>query len=203
MKLPRFFPRFFPRDLENRQTRVLENRQSSGLQVLPSHISKIGLFTGQIYLVGAIISHVYNYPYMTCVCCAIYGTTMAHWYNMKPSGIAKTVDMITVVLGICEVSFYESYKFFGNGRKIWNSTILISATSYLFNSVIYNFQNVSDVEEEPVETSTEPYNYFSLRAIPQSDVQKREKMYLYSTIVHTFFLHILPITVGAYCVIKT
>ena len=186
MKLPRFF----------------ENRQTKDLETFPSHIYKIGLCTGQIYLVGAMISHLYNYPYMTCVCCAIYGTTMVHWYKMKHSGIAKTVDMITVILGICEVSFYESYKFFGNGREIWNSTMLICATTYLFNSVILHFQNGSDVEES-IETSTEPYNYFSLRAIPQSDVQKREKMYLYSTLVHTFFLHILPISVGAYCVIKT
>ena len=144
------------------------------------------------------ISHVYNYPYMSYVCCAIYGTTMAHWYKMKHSGIAKTVDMITVVLGICEVSFYESYKFFGNGRKIWNSTMLICATSYLFNSVIFHFQNGS--EEEP--ESTESYNYFSLRAIPQSNIEKKEKMYLYTTIVHTLFLHILPISVGSYCVMR-
>lgn len=165
--------------------------------------SIIGLCTGQMYLVGAIISHVYNYPSTSYVCCAIYGTTMAHWYKMKPSGIAKTVDMVTVVLGVGNVCFYESHNFVGNGRKIWNSTMLICATSYLFNSAIYNFQNGSDVEKEPVESSTEPYNYFSLRAIPHSDLQKREKMYLYSTLVHTFFLHILPIFVGAYCVIKT
>lgn len=182
MKLPRFF----------------QNRQTRDLETFPSHIYKIGLFTGQIYLVGAMISHVYNYPYMSYVCCAIYGTTMAHWYKMKHSGIAKTVDMITVVLGICEVSFYESYKFFGNGRKIWNSTMLICATSYLFNSVIFHFQNGS--EEEP--ESTESYNYFSLRAIPQSNIEKKEKMYLYTTIVHTLFLHILPISVGSYCVMR-
>jgi hypothetical protein len=187
MKLPRFFPRLF------------NNHQSSAIETFPSHIYKIGLFTGQIYLAGAMISHVYNYPYMSYVCCAIYGTTMVHWYKMKHSGIAKTVDIITVILGICEVSFYESYKFSGNGRKIWNSTMLICATSYLFNSVICNFQNGSE-EEEP--ESTEPYNYFSLRAIPQSDIEKREKMYLYSTIIHTFFLHILPISVGAYCVMR-
>ena len=163
--------------------------------------SVIGLFTGQMYLVGTIIAHVYNYSHMSCICCAIYGTTMVHWYNMKPSGIAKTVDMITVVAGICIMSFCESYKFPGNGRKIWNSTMLIIATIYFFNSVILHFQNGSDVS---IETSVkESYNYFSLRAIPQTDVKNREKMQLYSTIVHTIFLHILPISVGAYCVIKT
>lgn len=169
---------------------------------LPFHIYKIGLFTGHMYFVGAIIAHVYNYPNLVIICSAIYGTTMAHWYDIKTTGIAKTVDMVAVVAGILFISFHESYKFVGNGRKIWNSAILISAVSYLFNSTIFNFQNEPHnyFQNEPlVET---PYNYFSLQPIPKNSPNV-EKMNLYSTIVHAFFLHVMPISVGAYCVIKT
>lgn len=176
---------------------------------IPPHISRIGLFTGHMYLVGAAISHIYDYPIMVMTCSTIYGTTMVHWHNIKSSGIAKTVDMIAVVSGILIIAFHESYKFPGNGRKIWNSSILISVTTYLFNTVVFNFQNdYSTVpQEQPQEQQQKDeeeetsYNYFSLKPIPPNS-PNREKMFLYTTIVHTFVLHILPITVGAYCVMQ-
>lgn len=167
--------------------------------------SKIGLITGHMYFAGAIIAHFYNYPNMVIMSSAIYGTTMVHWYNIKSSGIAKTVDMIAVVSGILLVSFHESYKFPGNGRAIWNSTIMVSAVSYLLNTTILNFQSdVSNMamKELPKEEKEEPpYNYFSLQPIPPNS-PNIEKMYFYTTVIHTFFLHVLPITVGAYCVIQ-
>jgi len=164
---------------------------------LPFRYSRIGLITGHMYFLGAIIAHNYNYPNMVLVCSTIYGTTIVHWHNMKSTGIAKTVDMIAVVSGIILVSFHESYKFPGNGRAIWNSTIMVSAVSYLFNTTILNFQSDnSNVEEEKEEP---PYNYFSLEPIPPNS-PNIEKMHFYTTVVHTFFLHVLPIAVGAYCV---
>lgn len=86
---------------------------------LPPHISKIGLCTGQFYLAGAIY-HVYKgSPNLAIICSSIYATTMAHWYNMKTTGIAKTVDIAVVVTGAMFVSFHESYKWvhFAYGRN--------------------------------------------------------------------------------------
>lgn len=177
---------------------------------LPFKYSRIGLITGHMYFLGAIIAYKYNYPNMVIMSSTIYGTTMVHWYNIKSSGIAKTVDMIAVVTGILFVSFHESYKFPGNGHQIWNSSIIISAVSYLFNSTILNCQSepllVSKKlsQEHPQELSQkeeEPYNYFSLQPIPPNS-PNRERMYFYTTVIHTFFLHVLPITVGMYCVIN-
>jgi len=153
-----------------------------------------------MYFLGAIIAHNCNYPNMVIMSSAIYGTTIVHWYNIKSSGIAKTVDMIAVVTGILLVSFHESYKFPGNGRAIWNSTIIVSAVSYLFNATILNFQSDNSiVSKELPKEEEEPYNYFSLEPIPPN-TPNREKMYFYTTVIHTFFLHVLPIAVGAYCV---
>jgi hypothetical protein len=140
---------------------------------------------------------------MVMTCSTIYGTTMVHWCNIKTTGIAKTVDMMAVVSGILIITFHESYKFPGNGRKIWNSAILISAASYLFNIVIFNCQSdTSIVLKELPKEEEEPYAYFSLQPIPQNS-PNREKMYFYTTIVHIIFLHVLPIAVGTYCVIQT
>ena len=168
---------------------------------LPFKYSRIGLITGHMYFIGGIIAHNYNYQNMVIMCSTIYGTTMVHWYNIKSSGIAKTVDMIAVVSGIILVSFHESYKFPGNGRAIWNSTIIVSAVSYLFNATILNFQ--SDTSNLAIEKHEEEqsYNYFSLEPIPPNS-PNIEKMYFYTTVIHTFFLHVLPISVCAYCVTR-
>lgn len=162
--------------------------------------SRIGLITGHMYFAGAIIAHFYNYPNMVIMSSAIYGTTMVHWHNIKTTGIAKTVDMIAVVSGILLVSFHESYKFPGNGRAIWNSTIMVSAVSYLFNTTILNCQSdASNIAMKELPKEEQPYNYFSLEPIPPNS-PNREKMYFYTTVIHTFFLHVLPISVCAYCV---
>ena len=167
-------------------------------ETLPSHISKIGLCTGHMYFIGAIVAYLNNFPNLIVVCSCVYVTTMVHWRNMKSTGVAKTVDMITVVAGISFITFHESYKFADNCREIWNSTMIICITSYLFNTVVVIFQS-EEQEQEQIET---PYNYFALCHIPKNS-PNREKMHFYTTIVHTFFLHILPILVGSYCVIKT
>ena len=85
--------------------------------------------------------------------------------------------------------------------------ILISAASYLFNIVIFNCQSdtsivPSELPKELPKEDEEPYTYFSLQPIPKN-APNVEKMNLYSTIVHVLFLHIMPISVGSYCVIKT
>lgn len=166
-------------------------------KTLPPHIYRIGLCTGHMYFIGAIVAYLNNFPNLIVVCSCVYVTTMVHWYEIKPTGIAKTVDMMTVVAGILFITFYESYKFADNCREMWNSTMIICVTSYLFNTVVVIFQS-----EDVAEAEAEAYNYFALCPIPQNS-PNREKMHFYTTIVHTFFLHILPILVGSYCVIKT
>lgn len=143
---------------------------------LPPHISKIGLCTGQFYLAGAIY-HVYKgSPNLAIICSSIYATTMAHWYNMKNTGIAKTVDIAVVVTSAMFVSFHESYKWvhFG-GRKLWNSVLLMGAISYVTNKV------VTTVPILPIET---------------------EKLQYATTFLHTFWLHIMTNATAAWCVWK-
>ena len=171
-------------------------------KTLPPHIYRIGLCTGHMYFIGAIVAYLNNFPNLIVVCSCVYVTTMVHWYEIKPTGIAKTVDIMTVVAGILFITFYESYKFADNCREMWNSTMIICVTSYIFNTVVVIFQSEEQEREQEREQIETPYNYFALCPIPQNS-PNREKMHFYTTIVHTFFLHILPILVGSYCVIKT
>jgi hypothetical protein len=141
---------------------------------LPPHISKIGLFTGQMYLVGA-VCHIYKsyglsdpckkQTNLAIICSSVYTTTMVHWYNMKPSGIAKTVDMITVVASALFISFHESYKW-NRGRELWNSVLLLGGVTYVVNTAI-----------------------LSVPLFPSIDI---EKLQMITTVTHTFLLHVMP-----------
>lgn len=141
---------------------------------LPPHISKIGLFTGQMYLVGAVY-HIYKsyglsdpckkQTNLAIICSSVYATTMVHWHNMKPSGIAKTVDMITVVASALFVSFHESYKW-NRGRELWNSVLLLGGVTYVANTAI-----------------------LTVPLFPSID---NEMLQLLTTIAHTFLLHVMP-----------
>jgi hypothetical protein len=141
---------------------------------LPPHISKIGLFTGQMYLVGA-VCHIYKsyglsdpckkQTNLAIICSSVYATTMVHWHNMKPSGIAKTVDMITVVASALFISFHESYKW-NRGRELWNSVLLLGGVTYVVNTAI-----------------------LSVPLFPSIDI---EMLQMLTTVAHTFLLHIMP-----------
>lgn len=105
---------------------------------LPPHIARIGLYTGQMYLISALYFAHSKKTNLAIISSSIYATTMIHWHNMKSSGVAKTVDIAVVTASILFVTFRESYKFKGvnHGRKIWNSVILVSIVSYISNKVV-------------------------------------------------------------------
>ncbi len=137
---------------------------------------KIGLCTGQMYLVGAIY-HIYNKQHtLAIICLCIYATTMAHWYNMKPSGKAKTVDMIVVVTSALFVSFKESYKWnpIYRGREIWNSVLLMGGVTYIVNTAILSVPVLLPIEDERLQLAT--------------------------TVAHTFWLHVMTNVVAMWCV---
>lgn len=144
----------------------------------------IGLCTGQMYLVGAIY-HIYksfgskdpkNPINLAIICSSIYATTMAHWHNMKPSGIAKTVDMIVVVTSGLFVSFKESHKWnpIHRGREIWNSVLLMGGVTYVVNTVILSVPLLLPIDDE--------------------------KLLLATVVAHTFWLHIMTNVTAMWCV---
>ena len=143
------------------------------IMALPPHISKIGLYTGQFYLAGAIYAIYKKNTNLAIICSSIYATTMAHWHNMKNSGIAKTLDVMVVVTGAMFVSFHESYKWvhFG-GRKLWNSVLLIGTVSYVANTVVLTMPIL------PIET---------------------EKIQIATAVIHTFWLHVMTNISAMWC----
>ena len=149
--------------------------------------SIIGLCTGQMYLVGAVY-HIYksyvsketNNPSkpinLAIICSSIYATTMAHWYDMKPSGIAKTVDMITVITSALFVSLKESHKWnpIYGGRKLWNSVLLMGGVTYVVNAAILSVPVLLPIDDE--------------------------RLHLATTVAHTFWLHVMTNVTAMWCV---
>jgi hypothetical protein len=137
-----------------------------------------------MYLVGAVY-HIYK-SYVSkgtkdpinlaIICSSIYVTTMAHWHNMKPSGIAKTVDMITVITNALFVSFKESHKWnpIYGGREIWNSVLLMGGVTYVVNTVILSVPVLLPIDDERLQLAT--------------------------TVAHTFWLHVMTNVVAIWCV---
>ena len=101
---------------------------------------------------------------------------MAHWHNMKPSGIAKTVDMITVITSALFVSLKESHKWnpIYGGRKLWNSVLLMGGVTYVVNAVILSVPVLLPIDDERLQLAT--------------------------TVAHTFWLHIMTNVVAIWCV---
>lgn len=140
---------------------------------IPPHISKIGLFTGQMYLIGAVY-HIYKscvsckkQTNLAIICAVVYASTMVHWHNIKTSGIAKTVDMITALITGLFVSFYESYKWnpIYGGREMWISVLLLGIVTYVVNTAI-----------------------LTVPIFPCIDI---DGLQLITTVTHTFWLHIM------------
>ncbi len=127
-----------------------------------------------MYLVGA-VCHIYKsyglsdpckkQTNLAIICSSVYATTMVHWYNMKPSGIAKMVDMITAVASALFVSFHESYKW-NRGRELWNSVLLLGGVTYVVNTAI-----------------------LTVPLFPSIDI---EMLQMITTVAHTFLLHVMP-----------
>ena len=75
------------------------------MTALPPHISKIGLYTGQSWLIGCIVASFYKQTNLIAKTSSIYVTTMLHWYNIKSTGIAKTIYMIVCISSVLYMSF--------------------------------------------------------------------------------------------------
>ena len=100
---------------------------------LPPYISRIGLFTGQTFLLNCAIAYSRGHTNIAMILASIYLSTMAHWYNIKSTGIAKTTDMIVVIYGLIFVTLRESPKFGKQAHDAWISVVLLVVIFYIFN----------------------------------------------------------------------
>ena len=97
----------------------------------PPYISRIGLFTGQAFLLNCALAYLRGHTNIAMISASIYLSTMAHWHNIKDHGIAKTIDMIVVTHGLISVTLYESPKFGKQAHDAWTSVVLLVIIFYI------------------------------------------------------------------------
>ena len=153
---------------------------------LPQHISLIGVYTGQIFLVVAAISYVVNFHSLVPVALILWTTTTLHWLKVQRFGLIKIIDIVAVIASMAYVSFYASYRFFPHHRTCWFIVMWFVILVYLVNSVIFYCQT-NNHNIAPMQTSN--YNYFSL-GYTEPFTALRESCYYITTIVHTSTLHL-------------
>jgi|LakMenE18May11ns_1017448.scaffolds.fasta_scaffold9886103_3 hypothetical protein len=154
---------------------------------VPQHISKYGLYSANFFLLNAICNYLYNYNWLTFVAFSLYTTTILHWYKIKHNGIFKIIDVITCIITMSSVSFYDSLYFCLQHRKLWFLSAFVSVVAYILNKYIEFYQQ--SYKGSNYFLANEPYRYFSFKYTYPNTLQ-RELSYKYSVFVHIIFLHI-------------
>ena len=161
---------------------------------VPQHISKIGVFTGQIWLIVAIAAYISQIHSLIPFAITLWATTIMHWLKVQYNGIIKALDIIVVILSILYVSFYASHRFTLNHRDWWFYTCFFVLFVYVVNCIVFYFQTSEDPHSQDhinsqllAESFT--YKYFSFDFVPPF-TENRENCYYVTTIVHTAALHL-------------
>ena len=144
---------------------------------LPPHIpfmySRYGLITGQLFAINSVVCFAGNYTCLGALLAGLYVTTMLHWYDIKKSGIVRTLDILFAVATVSRITFWDSYHIVGDGggggdwaKQMFDLYCGTSCAVFLTNE--YHFMTVCD-NDEPTPTQ-----------------------YACNVSIHLLFLHIMP-----------
>lgn len=146
--------------------------------LMPQHISKIGLYTGQIVLANSIVAFYYEYYISSFILGVLYITTMIHWNKLYRTSVVKTIDIIFATSSIISVTFRDSKRFHPTYATIWYNTVTLFVTMFVLNEcLLYYRLSKSPINKEPI--------------------------YYTSVYIHTFFLHLVANGICIICVIGT
>lgn len=154
---------------------------------VPQHISRYGIYSSHLFLLNAICSNVYNYNSLYILGIILYITSLLHWYKIKHDGPIKYIDVITCIISMTSITFYDSTFFCPRHRLIWFFSTFVSIVAYLFNKYIEFYQQ--RFKSDTYFLNNEPYHYLSLK-YTRPNTLHRELSYKYSVYIHIIFLHV-------------
>lgn len=85
---------------------------------IPQSISVIGVYTGHIFLLVAVIAFIYKMYGIAVLGILIYLTTVNHWYKLHKYSVVKFLDIILVIFSIFYVTFVASHHFLQHHRDM-------------------------------------------------------------------------------------
>ena len=154
---------------------------------VPQHISRLGLYTTQLFLLTAICNYINGYRILTIIGLTLYIMSLLHWRKIQSTGLVKTLDVTTCIITINYITFNDSVYFCPLNRKLWFLSAFVSVVAYLTNKYIEGYQQFP--KGCGYFAADEPYRYFSLKYTWPNTLQ-RELSYKYATYVHIILLHV-------------
>uniref|UniRef100_A0A6C0B6R4 Uncharacterized protein n=1 Tax=viral metagenome TaxID=1070528 RepID=A0A6C0B6R4_9ZZZZ len=149
---------------------------------IPKNISNYALYSGQIFIFGAIITCFMRHYYLSMLMFLLYVSTMLFWSNVHIEYLSneKIADSLIGTSVILLATFYYARNYFKNRFKnIWYISISISVFVFIINEIIY-YLNI-----------TKNNNFVNL--IEQNLIHN------ISVFSHIIFLHIMPVFTYIYC----
>jgi hypothetical protein len=154
---------------------------------VPQHISRLGLYSTQLFLLTAICNYIYDYNILTVIGITLYIISLLHWRKIKSTGLVKTLDVTTCFITMNYITFNDSLYFCPINRKLWFLSAFVSIVAYLINKYIEFYQQ--SYKGSNYFLANEPYRYFSLKYTWPNTLH-RELSYKYSVFVHIILLHV-------------
>lgn len=163
---------------------------------IPPDISKYGVISGHVFLLGAFIAFYCKHYYLSVLSIVLYITTMLYWRRVYKVSYIKFADMFVAHSMIFLVTiYYATYYFKPTYRKIWYYFIVILAIAYIINEYIYYCKTMKKYNE--AEFNVVPLDY------TDKDSKEREDEYYRVVYTHCLFLHIAPVTMYSYCALAS
>jgi hypothetical protein len=153
------------------------------LQV-PQHITCYGLYSGQIFIIAALLACYLKHYYLSVMLLCLYVTTMLYWSKVEVEYISysKAIDIFTATLTLLIAGYYVNNHFKPEYKFVCAVVIIIAILIWFMNAAIYYY------------TVTQYGDFGKLINIAERDVINKTTVFL-----HILFLHIMPVCTYIYC----
>ena len=156
---------------------------------IPQETSNYALYSGQIFIFGALIACFLKHYYLSALIFLLYVSTMLFWSNVRTEYLSKEklFDSFVATSTILLVTFYYSrYYFKPHYKNVWLLSIAFSIFVFFINEIVYYF-NVNKWKD-----------FGRLVNIAERNVINNITVF-----THILFLHIMPVFTYIYCAISS
>jgi len=148
--------------------------------VIPQSISRLAFYSTPFILNCMIVCYIHEYLVLLFFLWCLFGSSVMYWNNMK-NRLVYNIDRILAVSVLGIKSNIANTDFSQFGKTVWYSGLLTTGVAYFFS--LYIFENKKRE-----------------RLLYQSDINNIKYMN-WSVYYHMFFVHFLPTTTFAICVV--
>jgi len=151
---------------------------------VPQRITRYGLYTGQIFIIAALIACYLKHFYLSLSLLCLYVTTMLYWSKMEVEYLSytKTIDICVASLTLLIASYYVNYYFKPEYKIICAVVVIIGIVIWFINNTAYYYM------------VTRYGEFGKLVNIAERDIINNVTIFL-----HILFLHIMPVCTYIYC----